>query len=147
MRSDLTRNDNDSRTRECGDATDNGSPCPRAVAPGPNPLGLCDDHLRAYLIRNDLPLPAECPACVEGPVIVGGRYVFPVGAMCFTCGVARGGTVATPVHRTEARSAMIARIGAMLAAGDRGPEWAATLARAPADVRERAERACVSRVA
>ncbi len=73
-------------------------------------------------------------------VLVGPAYLLVAGAMCFLCGVANGGTVASGQHRHEARGKMIARIAALLRAGDRGSEWAALLARCPADVRERAER-------
>ncbi len=68
-------------------------------------------------------------------MLVGGRFVFPVGAMCFACGIARGGTVATPVHRMEARAGMRVRLLALFKAGDRGAEWVALLARCPADIR------------
>ncbi len=138
MRSDLVRNDTDSRTRECGEGT---PPCPRAWADEPNPLHLCEEHLSAHRARCGIPEPAICPACDPICVLVPalGRFIPIAGAMCFACGAATGGTVATHVHRMEARAAMIARIGGMLAAGDRGPEWVATLARCPADVRERAE--------
>ncbi len=144
MRSDLTRGPRegghvDSRTRECS----NGSPrCEYAVAPGDNPLGLCDLHLEEHRARVGLPAPAVCPACGTGPmVLVGGALRVVPGAMCFACGIANGGTVASPQHRREARGKMIARIAVLLEPdAPRGAEWAALLARCPPDVRERAER-------
>lgn len=128
----------DSRSRECS----NGSPrCTLAPAPAEgNPLGLCSDHLTEYRKRCGIPEPVQCPACNPCAVWDHSQWVTICGAMCFACGLTNGGTVASASHRFEARGKMIARIAALLAAGDRGAEWVALLARCPADVRERAER-------
>ncbi len=138
MRFGLVRS-NDRRSRECSNGD---PPCSYAVAPDPNPLGLCDGCLETY--RRDvlgIAAPAVCPACDPPLVLVAGHLVPMAGAMCFACGIANGGTVASPQHRHEARGKMIARIAVLLEPdAPRGAEWSALLARCPPDVRERAER-------
>jgi hypothetical protein len=82
--------------------------------------------------------PEPCRVCSPILVLVAGRLCPMAGAMCFACGLATGGTVASAQHRHEARGKMIARIAVLLAADDRGPELSALLGRCPPDVRERA---------
>lgn len=133
MRSDLVRS-NDRRSRECS----NGEPsCQYAPAPGDNPLGLCDGHLSEHRKRCGIPEPALCPACNPVHVIVRGVMVFPVGAMCFACGLTTGGTAPSARHVWEARQKITRRLAELFRAGDRGPEWVALLARCPSDIRER----------
>jgi hypothetical protein len=139
----LTRPDSsyaqDRRTRECG----NGSPaCRYAPDDGPdNPLGLCTGCLATYREHLELPPPVVCATCERTPIVLeSGRLWHPAGAMCFVCGLTTGGTVATPENRAKARASMRARLGALFVAGDRGAEWAALLARCPADIREAIER-------
>lgn len=139
MRSDLMRGARsssgyvDSRSRECGD----GEPsCPRAPALGLNPLGLCDEHLRAAHARAGVIDPPDCEACTPPLVLMSGRYWPIAGAMCFACGRTTGGTQASEAHRHEARRGMRARLLRLYKTGDRGPEWVALLARCPADIRE-----------
>lgn len=133
MRSDLVRS-NDRRSRECS----NGDP-PCQYAPSPdadNPLGLCDGHLSEHRARCGIVEPEPCPACNPVGVLVDGRLTFLVGAMCFTCDRTTGGTVPSAQHRHEARRDMRARLLALFRTGDRGAEWAALLARCPAEMRE-----------
>ena len=138
MRSDLVRGSGqDSRTRECSNGD---PPCAYAVAPGVNPLGLCDGHLEAHNARCGIVAPAVCSACDPLLVTIAGQLRPVVGAMCFACGVATGGTVASPSHRHEARGKMRARMLVLSRAGDRGPEWAALLARCPEEIRAAFER-------
>lgn len=125
--------------RNCGD----GSPaCQRAPArdSGDNPLGLCDEHLTAHRARCGIPEPARCPACNPITVWVGGRYVVVVGAMCFACDRTNGGTVPSAQHRHDAAREMRARLLDLWREGERGPEWAALLARCPERMREAFER-------
>ncbi len=137
MRSDLVRT-NDRRSRECS----NGDPsCQYAPAPGDNPLGLCDGHLSEHRVRCGIPEPPQCPACNPIAVMAAGRLVFPVGGMCFTCGLTTGGTAPSARHTWDARQKMTRRLAELFRSGDRGPEWGALLARCPADIRERIERA------
>lgn len=137
MRQPLVRAENDSRDRECG----NGSPaCHYAPAHGDNPLGLCVGHLAEHRARCGIPAPAECPACNPIAVYAVGRYVTIVGAMCFSCNRTNGGTVPSEEHRTDAAREMRARLLTLWREGDRGPEWAALLARCPAPMREAFER-------
>ena len=84
------------RTRaECG----NGSPpCPRAPAPGRNPLGLCDVCLDERGFDR-----GECPRCASIP---GVPYVHAPGGMCFGCGMSPGGTLCGPATRREAHASM-----------------------------------------
>jgi hypothetical protein len=135
MRSDLTRDPNDRRFAECG----NGSPpCRYAPAPGGhvvNPLGLCDTHLREWRAHCKIPEPVECPACNPITVYDRGRHVVIPGAMCFACGTTNGGTVPSEQHRREAAAEMRARMLTLWRAGDRGPEWAALMARCPPQMR------------
>jgi hypothetical protein len=139
MRSDLTRSPHDPRFVECGD----GEPrCQRAPDrdSGDNPLGLCADHLSAHRKRCKIPEPVKCPACNPICVMVDGRYVVIPGAMCFACGLSNGGTVADAEHRAVAAAKMRARMLLLWGAGDRGPEWAALMARCPVHIREAFER-------
>lgn len=139
MRQPLVRSENDSRDRECG----NGSP-PCHYAPardsGDNPLGLCDTHLSAHRKFCGIPEPARCPACNPLSVWAHSRYVTLPGAMCFACGMSNGGTVASAQHRHEAAASMRARLLVLWREGERGPEWAALLARCPAPMREAFEK-------
>ncbi len=137
MRSDLTRSPHDPRWAECG----NGDPrCHLAPAPGDNPLRLCDGHLREHRARCGIPEPAECPACNPCAVYAHGRYVTIVGVMCFTCNRTNGGTIPSEGHRRAAAYEMRSRMLTLWREGDRGPEWAALLARCPAHIREAFER-------
>lgn len=86
------------------------------------------------------PRPLPCAACASILVLVAGRLVPMAGAMCFVCGVATGGVVASEARRVEARVAMRDRLLELCRSGDRGVEWAALLARCPADIREAIER-------
>ena len=123
----------DSRSRNCDDGT---PPCKAAPSYDlDNPLGLCSDHLAKHRKRLGLPAPPECPACNPIAVMVAGRYVTIVGAMCFSCGLTNGGTAPSPRHAVEARRDMRARLLVLCAAGDRGAEWGALLARCPGDIR------------
>lgn len=132
MRSDLTRDPNDPRFAECR----NGSPpCRYAPAPGDNPLRLCDGHLREHRALCGIPEPPECPACNPISVFAHGRYVVVPGAMCFACDRTNGGTVPSAQHRHDAAREMRARLLVLWREGDRGPEWAALLARCPAPMR------------
>jgi hypothetical protein len=137
MRSDLTHDPRDRRFAECG----NGSPpCHYAPAPGPNPLGLCDAHLEEHNARCGIVAPPLCPACDPISVFDHGRWVAVVGAMCFTCNRTNGGTTPSEQHRREAAASMRARLLTLWREGDRGPEWAALLARCPERMREAFER-------
>ncbi len=84
------------RTRaECG----NGFPaCPRAPAPGRNPLGLCDVCLDERAFDR-----GTCQRCASVP---GVPYVHAAGGMCFGCGESPGGTLCGPAHRREAAANM-----------------------------------------
>jgi len=84
------------RTRaECG----NGEPrCPRAPAPGRNPLGLCDVCLEERAFDR-----GTCRRCASIP---GVPYVHCAGGMCFGCGESPGGTLCGPAHRKDAHASM-----------------------------------------
>ena len=141
MRSDLTRDPRDRRFAECRNGK---PPCRLAPAPAPNPLGLCDGHLEAYRVRCGVPTPPPCPACHPLAVMVNGTPVYPVGGMCFACGLTTTNAPASERHQAQARAEMRSRLLALWRAGDRGPEWMALLARCPAEMREAFERRLAS---
>lgn len=129
----------DRRTRECG----NGKPaCRYAPDDGPdNPLGLCPGCLAKYRALLGKDAPDACPACEQTPIVLeSGKFWHPAGRMCFACGLATGGTVATEEHRAKAAGEMRGRLLELWREGSRGVEWAALLARCPAQIREAFER-------
>lgn len=134
--------------RACGSGS---PPCPRAPAPGHNPLDLCTEHLAAYPAARRAP----CRRCAS---VSGVPYLHTAGSMCFACGEDPDGYRCPESIRARARTQMVHRLADMLATARRvGPgrldawlssgkpirrdELAALLARAPSDVSVRAVRA------
>lgn len=98
------------------------------------------------------PPESTCEACRSIP---GVPYLHTAGGYCFTCMTSPGGTHATPGEARRARKALVSRLDVLIRerahhvrAGlaeswreKHGRELAALLARAPADVRDRANAA------